>query len=229
MLTPVLDNASFFQRWHQRKNGVTYHSNSTDAVVPATGDDQDFRTLSRFRGSWKRLAKVQCAFTSERRFIQRMPERGELWLTPPHSVSAENSFDYREAALEIGAVHDERRKQANGVVAGCDHEKARIPTALHHITCRLDDVDAPHVPHASHGTHTRALSRNHRQSFAKPFSILLDRCKKIRIGETAHDIISNRRHHRPPAECGPVITRLDLFSNRGGHEHGSHWKPASHW
>src|SRR5512143_3403522 len=138
MLTPALDNASPLQRRHQCENGLTYHSNSTDAVVPATSDDQDFfslchltspepdfRALSRFRNSWKRLAKIQRAFTSERRFVQRMPERGELWLTPPHSVSAENLFEYRESALEIGALHDKGRKQANGVVAGCDHEKPR--------------------------------------------------------------------------------------------------------
>ena len=137
--------------------------------------------------------------------------------------SAEHALQYCEPALEITSVDDEWRKESERVIAGRDDEKAGIPASLHDFTCRLHDIDAPHVPQPANRAYAGAFPRNRSKPLSQPLAILLHRAQKVRIGEPADNVIFDSRDERAYPECSSMISGLDRFGDLRCDERRAHW------
>src|SRR4051812_11235497 len=84
----------------------------------------------------------------------------------------ENALQHSEAALEVGSLHYERRKQSQCMIACSDYQQPFSPSALHDIGSKIDDIDPPHVTHSANCAHFGTASRKIVELCREPFAIL---------------------------------------------------------
>src|SRR5919106_1360906 len=126
-----------------------------------------------------------------------------------------------------GGDHDllgadgQRRREAENVVAGCEHDESALAARLHDVGGRAIDHGAeekPAAPYLQDSGEARKRVHEH--------GALLAHVREQLVVDRVHDGAGGGTRHRVPAEGGAVVPGLERTCGFVGHEERAHRQPV---
>src|SRR5690242_20897840 len=127
----------------------------------------------------------------------------------------DDSLDNRHAALQVPSVHHQWWQQTKGVITSRQSEQSFLPPSLHDVVSRLDNIDTPHIPHASDCANLAGAGCDRCQLFSQPCSVASHVFQQGGIGQALKDVTGYGRDEWSATKRGSMVPGLhggpDIF------------------